>query len=140
MCAGMVAPWQERAKSASLSLLRWRAARRETEVPAFVVEVMLVILCLKAHQKKCINTRPSALGMSDPVKSYYDSESLYLVEIVANYLKYNERHNTTRLTVNRLFILHDSLTTSFHDILKNNNSFHFYAVSMIPIFYVTSHY
>ena len=64
-CAGMVAPWQERAKSASLSLLRWRAARRETEVPALVVEVMLVILekCLKAHHLssslsagKCINT------------------------------------------------------------------------------------
>ena len=40
-CAGMEAPWQERVKSASLSLLRWRAARRETEVPALVV--MLVI-------------------------------------------------------------------------------------------------
>ena len=39
----MVAPWQERVKSASWSLLRWRAARRETEVPALVVEVMLEI-------------------------------------------------------------------------------------------------
>ena len=48
---GMVEPWQERAKSASWSLLRWRAARRETEVPALVVEVMLVILqkFLKGH-------------------------------------------------------------------------------------------
>ena len=41
--AGMVEPWQERVKSASWFLLRWRAARRETEVPAFVVEVMLEI-------------------------------------------------------------------------------------------------
>ena len=50
-CAGMEVPWQERVKSASLSLLRWRAARRETEVPALVVEVMLVILekRLKGH-------------------------------------------------------------------------------------------
>ena len=33
-------PWQEKVKSASLSLLRWRAARREVEVPA-IEEVML---------------------------------------------------------------------------------------------------
>ena len=47
----MEVPWQMRVKSASLSLLRWRAARRETEIPALVVEVMLVILekRLKGH-------------------------------------------------------------------------------------------
>ena len=38
--AAMVVPWQQRLKSASLSLLRWRAARREAEVPA-ITEVML---------------------------------------------------------------------------------------------------
>ena len=33
-------PWQEKVKSASLSLLRWRAARREAEVPAIVEVIM----------------------------------------------------------------------------------------------------